>query len=116
MRAFLAVLVAISIPIFSAQLEKAREATDEANIRSAYAEVMASALTETGSDHVTMDGESGSRTYTYTGGVKAKQQVDGWASGADSVEIGGVSVSASTKGWDIVYTESTGKCTITPQS
>lgn len=42
--AIIAVLVAISIPIFSAQLEKAKEATDMANIRSAYAEVVAKYL------------------------------------------------------------------------
>ena len=35
--AIIGVLVAISIPIFTAQLEKAREATDLANLRSAYA-------------------------------------------------------------------------------
>ena len=40
-----AVLVAISIPIFTTQLEKSREATDEANIRACYAEVMTAALT-----------------------------------------------------------------------
>ena len=40
-----AVLVAISIPIFTSQLEKAREATDVANIRSAYAEAAAEAIT-----------------------------------------------------------------------
>lgn len=39
------VLVAISIPIFTSQLEKAREATDLANIRSAYAEAAAEAIT-----------------------------------------------------------------------
>ena len=43
-----AVLVAISIPIFTAQLEKAREATDAANLRAAYAELMADAITEDG--------------------------------------------------------------------
>ena len=42
--AIIAVLVAISIPIFSSQLEKAKEATDMANIRSAYAEVVAAYL------------------------------------------------------------------------
>ena len=42
--AIIAVLVAISIPIFSSQLEKAKEATDMANIRSAYAEVIAEYL------------------------------------------------------------------------
>ncbi len=39
--AIIGVLVAVSIPIFSGQLERAREATDAANIRSAYAVVMA---------------------------------------------------------------------------
>ena len=36
--AIIAVLVAISIPIFTSQLEKSREATDLSNIRAAYAE------------------------------------------------------------------------------
>lgn len=40
-----AVLVAISIPIFNSQLEKSREAVDAANIRAAYAEITADALT-----------------------------------------------------------------------
>ena len=40
------VLVAISIPIFTSQLEKSREAVDLANIRSAYAQVQAAALTQ----------------------------------------------------------------------
>lgn len=44
--AIIAVLVAISIPIFTSQLEKAREATDLANIRSAYAEASAELLTD----------------------------------------------------------------------
>ena len=42
--------MAISIPIFTAQLEKAREATTQANLRSAYAEASAALLTnDTGS-------------------------------------------------------------------
>ena len=40
------VLVAVSIPIFTSQLEKSREATDLANIRAAYAEAIADLLTE----------------------------------------------------------------------
>lgn len=43
--AIIAVLVAISIPIFTSQLEKAREATDLANLRAAYAECSAEAIT-----------------------------------------------------------------------
>lgn len=43
--AIIAVLVAIAIPIFTSQLEKAREATDAANIRAAYAEVVSNKIT-----------------------------------------------------------------------
>ena len=39
------VLVAISIPIFTSQLEKSREAVDAANLRAAYAEVMSDVIT-----------------------------------------------------------------------
>ena len=41
-----AVLVAISIPIFTSQLEKSREATDAANLRAAYAEASAAVLSD----------------------------------------------------------------------
>ncbi len=51
--AIIAVLVAIAIPVFNAQLEKSRQATDLANLRSSYAEAMATLLT---------DGVSGSGT------------------------------------------------------
>lgn len=44
--AIIAVLVAIAIPTFSGALEKAREATDLANIRGAYSEISIKALTE----------------------------------------------------------------------
>lgn len=43
--AIIAVLVAIAIPTFTASLNKARVATDEANIRSGYASFMATLLT-----------------------------------------------------------------------
>ena len=42
--AIIAVLVAVAIPVFNAQLEKSRQATDLANIRSSYAEAMATYL------------------------------------------------------------------------
>ena len=42
--AIIAVLTAIAIPVFGTQLEKSRQATDLANIRSAYAEAMAEAI------------------------------------------------------------------------
>ena len=52
--AIIAVLVAISIPIFMSQLEKSRESTDMSNIRVAYAEVMAEATAD-GLDHRSKD-------------------------------------------------------------
>ena len=42
--AIIAVLVAIAIPIFTSQLEKAREATDAANLRAAYATAAANQI------------------------------------------------------------------------
>ena len=44
--AIIAVLVAISIPIFNAQLEKSRDAVDMANVRAAYAEAASAYLTD----------------------------------------------------------------------
>lgn len=43
--AIIAVLVAIAIPVFNAQLEKSKEGTDLANIRAAYAECAAEVVT-----------------------------------------------------------------------
>ncbi len=47
--AIIAVLVAVAIPVFTAQLEKARVATEQANARSTYAQAVAAYLTETDS-------------------------------------------------------------------
>ena len=44
--AIVAVLVAISIPIFTSQLEKARESTDVANMRAAKAEAVTAYLSD----------------------------------------------------------------------
>lgn len=50
--AIIAVLVAIAIPVFTSQLEKAKEATDAANIRNAYAELMTKVITEDTTDSI----------------------------------------------------------------
>ena len=98
--AIIAVLVAISIPIFTAQLEKAREATDEANIRSAYAQLSAAVLTEETNDTVKDIGNNMKMKVTKNGAVvtgeatvKLSQLQDSLQSGAESIDIGGVSVS-----------------------
>lgn len=75
--AIIAVLVAIAIPVFRDQLEKSREATDAANIRTAYAEVAALALAEP---------DAGTDVQ-----VPLKQYVEGWQSSGLS-DIAGVSI------------------------
>ena len=64
--AIIAVLIAIAIPVFSSQLEKAREAADAANIRSAYSEVMVAyaAGSVDGMSNVTGNATSGFSTST----------------------------------------------------
>ena len=80
--AIIGVLVAISIPIFTTQLEKSREATDLSNVRSAYAQVVADYLTN-----------SGTSSYTKTISVTAKQQKAGWQTdGSNSTTTIGTSI------------------------
>ncbi len=54
--AIIAVLVAISIPIFTAQLNKAKYAADEANARSIYSELVADYLANGGEQKITIEG------------------------------------------------------------
>ena len=64
--AIIGVLVGISIPIFSAQLEKSREATDIANLRAAKAAAVSLYLTGDGKeDYVTWtDANDASKGFT----------------------------------------------------
>ena len=70
--AIIAVLTAIAIPVFTTQLEKSREATDLANLRSAYAEMMTEVLT--------WDGSSTFGTKT----VHAQQTQASWQNNGDA--------------------------------
>lgn len=109
--AIIGVLVAISIPIFTAQLEKSREAVDEANLRSLYAEASAAVLTEdttatTDIKGATLKVEKGNDgVYTATAELTLTQQKDG-LTGGDSVNIGGVDVPSASwkKGGTMVIT------------
>ena len=70
--AIIAVLVAIAIPIFTTQLEKSREATDVANIRSAYAEAMTKAVSDGDGSYTattTKASSSGDFDYADTEGI-----------------------------------------------
>ena len=105
--AIIAVLVAVAIPVFGSQLEKAREAADESNLRALYAELTAAALTgETGdsSSHKITSGVPGAEikcskiedgkgkewTATYT----MTQQTPETQSGQD-IMIGGQKIATS---------------------
>lgn len=80
--AIIGVLVAISIPIFTSQLEKSRDAVTLANLRSAYAEAQASYLTETASnsDVEVKKGTDGAVSSIIVLNVKAEGTVTGGVS------------------------------------
>ena len=111
--AIIAVLVAIAIPVFTTQLERSREATDLANIRSAYAEAVADYLA------------NGANKASNSLGVSIKQQTAGWLiddgdpklyTRVDGVEtpISLKTSIGSVKAGDTVYVhvDATGKVTI----
>ena len=89
--AIIAVLVAIAIPIFTNQLENSREAVDASNIRAAYAEVAAAALTDPDND--------------VTATIEKKQTVDDWQN-TGIVDIAGVAIASinSTDDTEVTYT------------
>ena len=96
--AIIAVLIAVAIPVFASQLEKTREATDLANVRSAYAKVSTEALLGDSETTVTVD---------------LKQKQADWQS-VDPVNIGGIVHSKSqgdTENWKGVA-EPNGTCVI----
>ena len=71
--AIIAILIAIAIPTFASSLNKARVATDEANIRSGYAEVMTEVLlgnfdVEIAGQTVTKWSKNSTVTYNYENG------------------------------------------------
>lgn len=84
--AIIAVLVAISIPIFTSQLEKSRDAVSVANIRAAYAEASVAVLTDStssGNVKVTKTAGTGGAGPTYSAVVAhvaiKSQKVDTWS-------------------------------------
>ena len=98
--AIIAILVAIMIPTFNAQLEKAREATDAANIRAAYAEVMVAYIEGEGAD-----AKSGDFTKT----VDLQQKVDGWKNEELSTNL----AKLTTAGTIATTPTQGGTCTVT---
>ena len=115
--AIIAILIAIAIPTFAASLNKARVATDEANIRSGYAQVMTNVLTGDGFD--VEAGKGGNATYVLQkDGTVANSGTNNYTTVGtqnDPVEIAGISVNGWSKGQIVTYTYSadTGDVTIT---
>ena len=109
--AIIAILIAIAIPTFNSSLNKAKVATDEANIRSGYASVMAEILasdTAIPADGVTYtlysDGSVVAAKGTAPTGVAA--YVTKGKPAADVV-IGGHTVKAWNVGAGVTYTVTT---------
>lgn len=75
--AIIAVLTAIAIPVFSAQLEKSREATDMANVRSAYATIVAKYLEDNTANSVTVPAKQSNNTWETSGGGTLELMVNG---------------------------------------
>ena len=107
--AIIAVLVAIAIPTFTTSLNKARVATDEANIRSGYASVMADVLTNKfEEDEATKQG-----TYVYVLNKDGSATSAANSSGAyetlgkntnADLKVAGVTAGAWDKGAGVKYT------------
>ncbi|MBR4472700.1 MAG: hypothetical protein IKS55_03595 [Oscillospiraceae bacterium] len=104
-----AVLTAIAIPVFTSQLEKAKESTDLANARSAYAACMAACLVEdpapASTDKITYTRTGDQGAYVYTAVVDMTQGEDGWKTTDGDKAVAGIQSTGSVTGG--------GTCTIT---
>ncbi len=116
--AIIAILIAIAIPTFASSLNKARVATDEANIRSGYASVMTDVLMD---ENYSVEGGT-TKTDTYKlnkdGSVTKDNATDAYLTqgkndNADTA-VAGNKVGKWDKGVGVTYTYdySTGKVQI----
>lgn len=92
-------IITVLIPIFTAQLEKSREATDEANLRALYAECTSAVLLEDNTKTGTEGNTTSNPVVTTTNGVTTAvgtytmtQKKDGFASGAVNIKIGNFTI------------------------
>ena len=119
--AIIAVLVAISIPIFNAQLEKSRDAVTLSNLRAAYAQAQSAALTASGDEAngVTYTAGDTAGTYTVTvANVVSKGTADGlegldqlsWLTANDQTALKAkASLGGTPKAWTITFTYTSDK-------
>ncbi|MGP1589209.1 MAG: type IV pilin protein [Oribacterium sp.] len=114
--AIIGVLVAVSIPIFTSQLEKARDAVSIANIRSAYAEAQTLALTATKNNETAGNAtwDATNHTVTVSGvAIKGKVSTDDFSGMKtelpDKVRDLSDVVGPTTKSIKFQYDETTGE-------
>ena len=103
--AIIAILIAIAIPTFNSSLNKAKVATDEANIRSGYASVMTAILTEdtpTGKYTLYADGTAVKEGGTAPTGIE-EYKTKGKNTDAN-VAVGGIKVGIWEPGKPVTYT------------
>lgn len=108
--AIIAVLVAIAIPVFTTQLEKSREATDTANVRSAYANIVSQYLTNADTGYsMTVTAQQTQTGWQNSDNGKLVIQVDGSEStiSFDPVMKGGKYVVAITNSGSVTVTSGT---------
>ncbi len=116
--AIIAVLVAVAIPVFTTQLEKARDSTDQANIRSAYAELSAALVANTNAAATKADlgltsdlwdgslaNNAGTFTYTFVG----KGTNTAWDNTGADFKIGDITIGAKASATTITFTVTAGK-------
>lgn len=89
--AIIAVLVAIAIPVFTSQLEKSKESTDAANIRSRYAEAIVKILDDPATAHTIEN-------------VTLKQGQDGWQNDDAAAGLAGLAHTGDAATGDMTTT------------
>ena len=115
--AIIAILIAIAIPTFNSSLNKAKVATDEANIRSGYAAVMAQLLTSdtpvanNTAYKLKVDGSVTVSAADATAGSAAGSAADYKTKGKNTdgdLAIGGIKVGTWDPDKTVTYTVTTG--------
>ncbi|MBR0367611.1 MAG: prepilin-type N-terminal cleavage/methylation domain-containing protein [Clostridia bacterium] len=106
--AIIAVLVAIAIPVFTSQLEKSREATDLANVRAAYAEIVTQYLENDASHSITVKVNQKQSKWQQLGSTNNSVAYIGTSIGS----TGRISVEAKTTGTYNVKISKSGKVTV----
>lgn len=126
--AIIAVLVAISVPIFSTQLKRSRASTDAANIRSGYAAATSYVLTNNitantvfylkndGSVRLSTDTTDTSKDYICKGDADDLADANTTIGSQLAKGTGAIDWDSSKKYIKYTYTESTGSVTISAET